>query len=43
MTRLERLRKRLHLLETKLGELNQAEKDYIAYLKKEVGDPSDNS
>lgn len=39
MTRLERLRKRLHLLQTKLGELNQAEKDYIQYLKRELGQP----
>ena len=36
MDRIERMRKRLHILQTKLGSLNQTELDYIEYLRKEI-------
>lgn len=38
MSRIERMRKRLHILQTKLGSLNQTELEYIEYLKREIGD-----
>lgn len=36
MGRIERMRVRLHILQTKLGTLNAAELDWIEYLKKEL-------
>ncbi len=38
MSRIERMRKRLHILQTKLGSLNQTELEYIEYLKREISD-----
>jgi hypothetical protein len=38
MTRTERLRKRLHLLETHQGELTAAEKQWVDYIKRELGE-----
>jgi hypothetical protein len=36
MERLERKQKRLHILQTKLGTLNDTELAYIKYLKQEL-------
>lgn len=36
MERLERKQKRLHILQTKLGTLNEIELAYIEYLKQEL-------